>query len=229
MTTHVNGEYYVGRHSTIEIEDNYFGSGNWVTSIKDKSVLSRTIIKYCDTFEELLTEEQKLIDDHIDNKNCMNLSKSSAGILLLGDSNPMKREEVKDIYRNLIQKRMETGTHYSQTEEGKLHLSNNGKISCATNHPLSKQSSRDKVSKFQQAWVKSGTHPYLMPEVREKSAAASRTPKGRKSNSDKAKKQTAEGKNKLCNKTCPHCGVTAQWYKIEHTHFDNCNLNPVIL
>ena len=54
MTTHVNGKYYVGRHTTKNRNDNYFGSGKWIRSIKDKGDLSRKILNYFNSFEELL-------------------------------------------------------------------------------------------------------------------------------------------------------------------------------
>lgn len=56
-TTHVNGKFYIGRHSTDNLEDGYFGSGGWVKSIKDKTSLTRTILIFCDSYEELLEKE----------------------------------------------------------------------------------------------------------------------------------------------------------------------------
>lgn len=29
ITTHTNGKFYVGRHSTEKLDDRYFGSGKW--------------------------------------------------------------------------------------------------------------------------------------------------------------------------------------------------------
>ena len=45
-TTHKNGKYYIGRHSTNNIDDGYIGSGKWPRSIKDKSTLTREILEY---------------------------------------------------------------------------------------------------------------------------------------------------------------------------------------
>lgn len=36
-----SNKFYVGRQSTTNLKDGYLGSGKWVRSIKDKSVLSR--------------------------------------------------------------------------------------------------------------------------------------------------------------------------------------------
>jgi len=41
------GEYYIGRHSTVNINDGYFGSGGWVTDcLRDDIKLFREEIKF---------------------------------------------------------------------------------------------------------------------------------------------------------------------------------------
>jgi hypothetical protein len=57
--TSTSGKYYVGRHSTNNINDGYIGSGKWVRNIKDKSKLSKKILEYFDNFEELKKAEGK--------------------------------------------------------------------------------------------------------------------------------------------------------------------------
>jgi hypothetical protein len=78
-TTHKNGKYYFGRHSTTNINDRYFGSGVWVQGIKDKSTLSREIVVEATTIEELCELEDYYIDLHWDDPLCMNKLKSSGG------------------------------------------------------------------------------------------------------------------------------------------------------
>ncbi len=114
MTTHTNGKYYVGRHSTQNLEDNYLGSGKWIRSIKDKTQLKREIISFYNNHEDLLNAEKLLIREHIDKDNCMNFNNSSVGfgsgkynpnsdpnkkeelrLIFLGDKNPAKRPEVR--------------------------------------------------------------------------------------------------------------------------------------
>lgn len=46
-TTHNNGYYYIGRHSTKNLKDGYRGSGKWIKSIKNKSELITKIIEKC--------------------------------------------------------------------------------------------------------------------------------------------------------------------------------------
>ena len=78
-TTHPTGKYYIGSHSTININDGYCGSGKWVRSIKDKSVLLVEIIEYADTFDQLLVLEKQYLTDVIGKINNMNFNNNSVG------------------------------------------------------------------------------------------------------------------------------------------------------
>lgn len=78
-TIHQNGKFYIGRHQTDNLNDGYFGSGKWVKSIKEKTLLSRYILQEANNFEELCFLEQKYIDIHWNDPNCMNYVKSSIG------------------------------------------------------------------------------------------------------------------------------------------------------
>jgi hypothetical protein len=78
ITTHnITGEYYVGKRTTsknsIEQDGFYYGSGKWVTDIKNKSILSKTIFGVYDTFQEASDVEYNLIAEHIENLLCMNM------------------------------------------------------------------------------------------------------------------------------------------------------------
>jgi len=78
-TIHKNGKYYIGRHATKNLNDGYFGSGRWVTSIKNRSELSREFIEFTDTKEKLLLLEEYYISAHIDDSMCMNWTKAALG------------------------------------------------------------------------------------------------------------------------------------------------------
>jgi hypothetical protein len=103
-TTHTSGKYYIGRHSTEDIEDGYLGSGRWVKSIKDKSSLSREILHYYKDTDELIENETKIIQENIDHPLCMNWNDRGVGWSskynpsklnpqrMAGDKNPMKKE-----------------------------------------------------------------------------------------------------------------------------------------
>jgi len=87
-TTHKNGKYYVGRHSTDNINDGYIGSGEWPLSIKDKSTLIREILEYAESTEAIIELEGKYLEEHFGKPNCMNRTKDPIGFD--SDNNPMK-------------------------------------------------------------------------------------------------------------------------------------------
>jgi hypothetical protein len=87
-TTHTNGKYYIGRHSTTNLDDGYIGSGLWPSSIKDKTTLTREVLEYVDTFERLVELEDQYLLEHYGKPNCMNMSNKSTG-WAVGSANPM--------------------------------------------------------------------------------------------------------------------------------------------
>lgn len=91
-TTHTNGKYYIGRHSTDDIDDGYIGSGRWPRSIKDKSTITREILEYAETAEAVKELERKYLTEHFGKPNCMNLTPDSVGFDT--DNNPMKNPNV---------------------------------------------------------------------------------------------------------------------------------------
>jgi hypothetical protein len=93
-TTHKNGKYYIGRHSTNNIDDGYIGSGKWPSSIKDKSTLTREILEYTDDAEILKKLEGEYLAEHYGLPNCMNRTKDPTGFDT--DNNPMKRPEIAE-------------------------------------------------------------------------------------------------------------------------------------
>ena len=79
-TTHVEtDQFYVGRHQTTNLDDGYQGSGNWVRSFDDTSVLQTEIVEYCEDAEHLKEREQHYIDLWFDDELCMNVSRASEG------------------------------------------------------------------------------------------------------------------------------------------------------
>ena len=92
-TTHTNGKYYIGRHSTENLDDGYVGSGLWPKSIKDRTSLIRTIVEFAETFEELIRLEEKYLAEHHGKPGCMNMSNTSTGAAV-GDANPMRNPEI---------------------------------------------------------------------------------------------------------------------------------------
>lgn len=122
-TIHESGKYYIGRHSTSIIDDQYFGSGKWIRSIKDKSKLKREILKFC-TKENLFEEETRFISENIGKPNCMNFNNSPVGFAS-GDMNPNRNPERKQILRERFlgdknpSKRDDVRKKMSEAQKGK--------------------------------------------------------------------------------------------------------------
>lgn len=91
-TTHKNGKYYIGRHSTNNIDDGYLGSGLWVKSIKNKSDLSREILEYANDEYELKKLEGRYLGEHYGEPDCMNMTSDPIGFDT--NNNPMKKIDV---------------------------------------------------------------------------------------------------------------------------------------
>ena len=93
-TIHKNGKYYIGRHSTDNIDDGYIGSGKWPLSIKDKTSLKREILEYAESFAEIKELERKYLAENFGKPNCMNRTPDPIGFDT--DNNPMKNPNVAD-------------------------------------------------------------------------------------------------------------------------------------
>jgi len=87
-TTHTNGKYYIGRHSTTNLEDGYIGSGLWPSSIKDKTTLTREILEYADDEISLKLLEGKYLTENFGKELCMNRTPDPIGFN--SENNPMK-------------------------------------------------------------------------------------------------------------------------------------------
>jgi NUMOD3 motif len=98
---HINGRYYIGRHSTKKdpLLDPYMGSGNWVKSIKDRSTLTKTIIAQYPNVDELKIAEFELIEKYFLDVYCMNVLYSSSSS---GDTGNYKRGEEHYMYGKTI-------------------------------------------------------------------------------------------------------------------------------
>lgn len=93
-TKHKNGKYYIGRHSTDNIDDGYIGSGKCPRSIKDKSTLTREILEYANDEQSLIDLERKYLVEHYGQPNCMNRTKDPIGFDTA--NNPMKDPDIAE-------------------------------------------------------------------------------------------------------------------------------------
>lgn len=83
ITRTFDGKFYIGMHSTEDVNNGYFGSGKLITrSIKKHGIDKHTkeILEYLPSREELKLREKEIISkDLLENKNCMNLKLGGEG------------------------------------------------------------------------------------------------------------------------------------------------------
>lgn len=76
-TNLLSGKYYIGMHSTDNLEDGYLGSGKRLRYSINKHGLEnheREILEFVDNREELMKREKEVVNlDEIAKKDCMNL------------------------------------------------------------------------------------------------------------------------------------------------------------
>jgi group I intron endonuclease len=142
-TCNVNGRYYVGMHSTNNLEDGYMGSGRRLRASMRKYGIenfSTEILEFFETRELLIEAEIKAITpEMITDKNCMNLMGGGTGGFISDEqqrhrsicANKAKCEKLKNdnefrlihsekAYKNL-KKYIDSGNHNHNTFEGKTH------------------------------------------------------------------------------------------------------------
>ena len=121
-TSSPSGKYYVGRHTTSDINDGYVGSGKWVRSIKDSSRLIREILEICPTFDMLVAAERKYLSEHVGKENCMNFNNQPVGFGSGKFSNWHRSPESREIALAARRKRGNKGmpmgdSHWARNNE----------------------------------------------------------------------------------------------------------------
>lgn len=163
-TTHPNGRYYIGRHSTENINDGYLGSGVWVNGIKNKSVLAREILLFADNSTDLKILEETKINEHWDDPLCMNRGRGANGWTSEESHNEnMKRIQAGthnflggDIPRENQKRRVENGSHQWLGKQNPVHA----RLENGTHEWLSEQHKKLTSQRNKQR-LESGTHHLL--------------------------------------------------------------------
>jgi hypothetical protein len=120
ITCNVTGRYYIGMHSTSNLEDGYFGSGKRLkySVIKyGKENHSKEILEFLENTESLINRETQLVNaDLLKDPNCMNLAHGGIGGFIslegckLGSSNRAlilwKNSEYQKQQKNLASVRL---------------------------------------------------------------------------------------------------------------------------
>lgn len=82
-TCDINGKFYVGMHSTTNINDGYLGSGKRLKySIRKYGINnhSKEIIEFCGNKEDLILRETDIVDKTlVNNPMCLNLMNGGKG------------------------------------------------------------------------------------------------------------------------------------------------------
>ena len=77
IINNTNGKYYLGKHSTNNINDNYMGSGKLLKQAQKKygiSNFTKLILAYANTEDEVYELEERLIKpQHVNDPMCYNL------------------------------------------------------------------------------------------------------------------------------------------------------------
>lgn len=203
--THNSGLYYIGRHSTIDENDGYLGSGSWVTGIIDKSSLTKEILIYADDIDELLTLEEKYIIEHIDNDMNMNILLSSGGFKP-GVENFSDPELVKQKQRDArLGKSWEEIFGDVRAAELRIERSQ-------PRGPMSDERKQN-ISK-----AKEGKNPHdWSVELRKR---VSETMTGNITRSDEFKEN--QRKNVSVTVTCDYCGTVGSGIAMRRWHGHNC-------
>lgn len=82
-TNLLSGRYYIGMHSTDNLDDGYLGSGNrLILAIRKhgKDNFKREILEFCDNRNSLRLRESEIVNlDEVSKKECMNLAVGGEG------------------------------------------------------------------------------------------------------------------------------------------------------
>jgi len=189
------GEFYIGRHSTSNLEDGYMGSGKWVNSI-DKSTLTKEILVYADTFDQLVLLEEEYISKHFKDSNCKNIKLASVGWTpedarrvalqqIRDGKNALTGERGSRLAKETNKKRFANGTHPFQIHVGTARAAVQKMIEDGT-HPFSGDNGRKRI----QEQITNGTHPGSIVFAKEH--------------------------------ICPHCNKTGKGAVMFRHHYNNC-------
>jgi hypothetical protein len=131
-TTHKeSGKYYIGVHSTDNIDDGYLGSGTRIkSSIKKygKDSFERDVLRYFDNKKDAYLYEKKLVTlDLIGSDLCMNMTEGGYGGAMSGDKNPMFGKKHSDDVKSYISK-INKGRKRSKETRAKISKRNYNSI-----------------------------------------------------------------------------------------------------
>ena len=73
ITDMKSGEFYICKHSTYNLRDNYMGSGTWITNHPNPKILRKELICFTNTAKEAYDKEVLLINKYKTSFLCKNI------------------------------------------------------------------------------------------------------------------------------------------------------------
>jgi hypothetical protein len=103
-TEHVEtGKYYIGKHSTYDLDDGYQGSGDWVKhwQARDPSQLKTTSFEFFDSEEAAYVGERIYLEElrKLGDRLCRNMSEGGVGRTSEDMRRTLARPEIKERHR----------------------------------------------------------------------------------------------------------------------------------
>ena len=196
-----SGKYYIGRHSTENLNDGYQGSGNWVLSIKDKSILTTEILEFVDSYDAVKLLEQEYLDNHVGKENCMNWNNQSSGFATgernwacfpesrkyksenswmktdkgrkwASENSPARLPHVREMNSKRELAIVATGSHNFQRKDVQAKTVELSRQRCIDDNPAKKPEARKKLRICAEKELEAGTHNFQKVETRENARLA---------------------------------------------------------
>lgn len=237
-TNIVNNKTYIGIHKTEKLNDGYLGSGNYfLKAVKKygKENFEREILKFCESYDELLEEEKKLVDETwVKDKNNYNIKTG-------GQSNGVLSEESKNKISETLKKGYKEGRilpiirkEYIVSEEHRKKISDTLKerYKNSVHHLKGKESPNKGKKSLNIPWNKNKTGLQtswckglkLGPMSDEQKELISNTLKERYRKIIHHSKgvETWNKGIKMPKVECPYCGKLVDISNGTRWHFENC-------
>lgn len=241
-TNTVTNEYYIGKHETKNLNDNYLGSGLRLRNAIEKygkEKFVREIIEFCESKNELNEREIYHINLHISEEKCYNIALGGqGGCISLFPENP-KYEEIKNkisrtkhktsdlIYERTTRLHEEKrigmyGKRHSEETKQKMRISQKGK---SIGRKLSIET-KAKISKAQKGKSKpsfSEQHKRNI-SLNHHDVSGSNNPMYDKRHSEETINLLSEKAKNRKKYECPHCSMLVTAGNFKRWHGDNCKM-----
>jgi len=221
ITKHKNGKYYVGRHSTKNLNDEYFGSGKWIRSLKNKDELTKTILNFYESKDELLKAEKALIEIHINNEMNMNFNKSAVGFSS-DDFNPSKSlTRRKQMSEAITGNKNPMSKGHTEASKQKIKKSLTGEKN-PMHGKTHNDEARKKISNANKGRIFSDETKKIWSEQRKGKPAWNSGTKGKFTIGDLGKEKISKSWEHRKKVLCQHCNNEFMPNTYKRWHGDNC-------